>query len=253
MKSIRLLATIFVLLTPIHGFGAQEQTEKKDGDVVSKDEKKKPDHEHQTYLKVGLGCVETTIEGFGINVKGMTFDIETHFNKNHMGLSGWFVGYRKDDLTDSDSGHLLNFGAFRKIDMPAVALKMSGGAEWGIPTVDFSGTRFNYENGNPVSYEHLFLKHNSGIPGIGTSKDAVFYPFIELSLLKKWRWLLAEGGIRGNIQKFGFDKYHLGSDDLIFVSRDRIRLLPTFFVKAGIDIGRRRDRPKGDDSENMRK
>lgn len=235
MKKTLCLVAILMLLVPAQKLGAQERAG--DGESnTAKEKKKKSDHNHQTFLKIGLVHTGSEIEGFNVAVNGLSIDLETYFNKNHLGFSGWFVGYRKDDIRRADLGHLLNSGIFREADVPVVDLKFGGGIEWGMPSLDFSKTRFGYEGGDLVYYEHLFLKHNSGVPKLGPSKDAVLYPFLELSVLKRWTWFLAEGGARWNLQKFGLDKYRLDGDDVTFVSSNRIRMVPALFIKIGTTL-----------------
>ena len=108
--------------------------------------------------------------------------------------------------------------------------------EWGMPTPYFNRTRFSYENGELTSYEHLFLEHNSNVPKVGTSQDAVLYPFLELSVLKRWRLFLAEVGVRGNIQNLGFDKYYLNGDDFTSVPSDKTIVVPALFIKLGVSL-----------------
>lgn len=195
----------------------------------------KLDHNHQTYFKVGLVHTESEMEGFNIVVNGLSVDVETYFNNNHIGLSGWFVGYRKDDIRFSDFGHVLNAGVFRTVRTPVADLKIGGGAEWGIISLNYSKTRFSYDDGGMlVSYEHLFPHRNTDIPALGPSHDSSLYPFLEAGLLKRWEWFLVEVGVRGSIQKFGFDRYRLNGDNVEFVSSDKTRIVPAVFVKLGV-------------------
>jgi hypothetical protein len=202
-----------------------------------KNESKKPDHDHQTYLKGGLVHTESEMEGFNIVVNGPSVDLETYFNKHHAGLSGWFIGYRKDDLRYSDFGHVLNAGVFSTVGTPAVELKFAGGVEWGVTSLAYNRTRFNYDSDRLVSYEHFFLQKNTDIPALGPSHDSVMYPFVEAGILKRWEWFLVEAGIRGNIQKFGFDRYDLDGDEVSFYPINRTRIVPSFFIKLGFALG----------------
>jgi|SRR3989338_3459803 len=198
------------------------------------EETKKSDHSRQTYLKAGLVHTETCIENFSVVVNGLSIDLETYFNKNHLGLSGWSVGYRKDNLEFIDFGHLFNFSVFRTASISVVDLKVGGGVEWGIASTNYSKTRFSYNDSGLAEYEHLFLIKNSEVPFLKPSNDGTLYPFMELSLLKRNRRFLVEAGVRGNIQKFGFDRYRLDGDKLDFVSGDKTRVVPAAFVKLGI-------------------
>src|SRR3990167_9895384 len=119
VKKTLCLIAILILFVPAQELGAQERAS---------------DHNHQTFLKIGLVHTESEIKGFNVTINGLSIDLETYFNKNHLGFSGWFVGYRKDDIRRADFGHFLNSGIFRKADISVVDLKFGGGIEWGIPT-----------------------------------------------------------------------------------------------------------------------
>lgn len=224
-------AVVILLTFYMTAFRVEAQDGKKVENIVQ------PDHNHQTYLKSGLVHTGSEMEGFNIVVNGLSVDLETYFNKNHVGLSGWFVGYRKDDIRFIDFGHLLNGGVFRTVGTPVVDLKVGGGLEWGIISPNFSKTRFNYNNGMLVSYEHLFPHRNTDIPGVGPSHDSAMYPFVEMGFMKKWRLFLVETGVRGSIMRFGFDRYYLDGDNLSFVSSDKRRIIPSVFVKFGVALG----------------
>ena len=233
-----LILLLFCLVNVLRAQGqeiqAQEVQENQEEQEEKKKTDKKPDHRHQMFLKFGFVHTGSEIESFRIVVNGISVDLETYFNKNHAGFSGWFVGYRKDDTRFADFGHFINFGMFRVIGIPAMDLKISGGLEWGSPSLDFSKTRFSYRNGVLESYENLFLKKNFGVPKTEPSGDAVLYPFAEASILKRWRYILVETGVRGNIQSFGFDRYELAGDSLEFSSRDKTVIVPAVFIKFGL-------------------
>src|SRR3990167_4439601 len=81
------------------------------GALAQENENKK--HGYKTYLEGSVFHAEGDIEGFRYNINGLAVDIETYFNGSHIGLSGWSIGYRKDDLRYSDTGQLFNFKVFR--------------------------------------------------------------------------------------------------------------------------------------------
>src|SRR3989338_7745855 len=126
MKKFICLATILILPVSVQEIVAQDNYDNDESNTV-KEEKKKPDHNHQMYLKAGLDHVGTSIEGFDIVVNGLNIELETYFNKNHLGLSGWSVGYRKDDVRQIDFGHFFNLGVFREMAVPMVGFKFGGG------------------------------------------------------------------------------------------------------------------------------
>lgn len=233
-----LAAVIFVFFYSVLSVEAQSDTDKKEK------VERKPDHNHQTFLKGGLVHAETDIKGFKIVVNGLSIDIETYFNKNHAGLSSWFIGYRKDDLKFVDSGHFINGGVSRIVATPMLDIRIGGGLEWGSASLDFSKTRFNYKDGDLKSYEQLFLKKNSNLPGVGPSGDAVLYPFFEIGLLKRWAQFMVELGMKGNIQRFGFDRYKITGDILRFDSSNDTVITPSVFIKFGLSAGKSRKTKK---------
>lgn len=194
------------------------------------------DHRHQEYIKVGLVHVESKVESFNIVINGLSVDVETYFNKNHIGLSGWSAGYRKDDVRHADIGHTFNFSLFRTADIFVTDLRLGGGVEFGVISTNFDQTRFGYEDGVLIFYDHLFLKRNLNIPNTGPSNDAVIYPFAEASLVKRGSWYLLETGVRGSRHKLEFDEYRLGTGSLEFKSRQITRIIPSVFVKFGIRL-----------------
>lgn len=194
------------------------------------------DHRHQEYIKVGLVHVEAEVESFNVVINGLSVDIETYFNKKHIGLSGWSFGYRKDDIKYTEAGHTFNFNLFRTTDIFVVDLKLGGGVEFGVVSKNFDQTRFGYENEVLVFYDHLFLKRNLNIPNTGPSHDAVIYPFVEASLVKRGSWYLLETGLRGNRHQFEFDEYHFDTGGFEFKSRQITRIAPSIFVKFGIRL-----------------
>jgi len=221
-----LIALFLLLFCPVNVLRAQGQ------------EQESQDHKHQRFAKLGFVHTESEMEGFKIAINGLSVDFETYFNRNHIGLSGWFIGYRKDDLRYKDFGHLLNGGVFRTVGMPmTVDLKVSGGLEWGSVSSSYNQTRFNYDGLGLISYENLFLNKNTSAPKLGPGNNTALYPFVEVSLVKKWSRFLLETGVRGSIQKFGFDKYDLHDDSLSFVSSDRTRIVPALFIKLGLALG----------------
>lgn len=194
-----------------------------------------------TYVKFGIVHSQGSIEWADYVLNGFSIEVENHFEDKHLGLSGWSVGYRKDDFKYAEFGHMLNFDTFRvynlKVGKIRGDIKFGGGIEWGMPAHKFSHTKFNNGTGADISYSHVFLNTNSNIPGVGTRNDGVLYPFAKLSLARRSRSLFLEGGMRLSIMKFGIDEYSVSSDKLIVVTRDRRMTIPSVFVSIGLGIG----------------
>ncbi|OGN07901.1 MAG: hypothetical protein A2750_00395 [Candidatus Yanofskybacteria bacterium RIFCSPHIGHO2_01_FULL_45_42] len=231
MKRILTAFLIFLSCAAVDlGAQTQETQEKKTKET------EKNLHGHQIFVKLGLVRTESKIESFRSAVNGISVDLETYFNKRHFWLSGWSVGYKKDDIQFSNFGHLINGSVFGTVGVGVADIKFSGGVEWGMPSANFNKTRFHYGESGLMSYEHLFLQKNSNIPELEPSEDALLYPFAEIVLLKKGKRFLVEAGIRGNIQKFGLDSYFLNGDDLIFVSSSKTIIVPSVFIKFGVAL-----------------
>ena len=217
-----------------------------------KDEKNKGDHKHKrgTYLKIGLAHWQEDIFGhnsltkwkgnlFGsdYNLTSMDIEIETYFDSTHLQLSGWSIGYRKDDLRLTDSGHILSGKIFRNFNLKVFELKPSFGIEWGMPSLNFDKTKFNYgEDGSTVSYEHTYPHRNFDLPVLGIIKNGVSYPFTELSLVQRPGPFLIEGGMRLNFIKFGVDDYEITNDKITYNFSSRRVITPYLFVNIGIKM-----------------
>lgn len=228
MKRILILALLLILPS---GVFAQQVEENKS------EEKPEPKHNHDTYVKMGFNHWEGKVWDFNYNLNGVNFDIETYFNTTHLQLSGWSIGYRKDDLRYSDSGHLLNFKVFRTFDLKVVDAKIGGGGEWGMSAFVLDQTRFENTGDDSIRYRHVYPVRNSDAPYIGTMHDGVLYPIGEVSLLKRKSIFLIEGGIRESFMRFGNDGYTV-RNDISTYSFQRKRLpLMTVFVNVGIKIG----------------
>ena len=141
-----------------------------------------------TYLKLGLAHWQRNIFGsrsltrWRGNLFGSDFDltsaaleIETYFDRPHLQLSGWSLGYRKDALRYSDSGHMVHAGLFRSFNLAVFELRTSGGVEWGVPSLNFDTTVFDDRDDGIVRYNHVFPVKNADIPFIGTKKDGAVY------------------------------------------------------------------------------
>ena len=203
-----------------------------------------------TYLKLGLAHWQRNIFGsrsltrWRGNLFGSDFDltsaaleIETYFDRPHLQLSGWSLGYRKDALRYSDSGHMVHAGLFRSFNLAVFELRTSGGVEWGVPSLNFDTTVFDDRDDGIVRYNHVFPVKNADIPFIGTKRDGAVYPFIELSVVQRPGRFLLEGGMRINIVGFRFDDFEVdAADEITYAFTEKRVLMPYLFVNLGLKL-----------------
>ena len=239
-----LLTPLLILVLATNTIAQEPQNDKNKN-------QKKENNKHGVYIKGGLAHWQENIFsddslidwennnlfGTGYNLTSVSAEIETYFKNNHILLSGWSIGYRKDALRYSDFGHMFYARGFRNFNLKIFELKPSGGIEWGMPTLNFDKTYFNYLPNGSLNYTHIYPVKNSNVPSIGTSKDGAYYPFVELSIVKRPKIFLIEGGMRVNIIKFGISNYSVSPDDKIeYTFIDRKVIAPYLFINLGIKM-----------------
>ena len=161
--------------------------------------------------------------------------IESYFGDTFLQLSGFSIGYRKDALRFADSGHMFNGSLFRDFNLKAVALKAGGGVEWGMPSLNFDQTEFEFLTDGTVRYRHTYPDRNADVPFVGTTTDGAVYPFAELSLVYRPWIVLVEAGLRVNFIGFNFDDYEVGTTDDVRRSFVRRTItVPYLFVNLGV-------------------
>ncbi len=206
-----------------------------------------PSSDSATYLKIGLARWRGDVSSnnvftnwrsgpSGPEYKSIGLEIETYFDKNHLQLSGWSLGYRKDDIRYAELGHMFSGKAFRTFGLKGLELKSAAGIEWGMPSLSFDKTNFSYAEDGTVSYKHIYPYRNSNIPFAGTTKDGAIYPFMEFSAQRRTRAFLVEGGMRVNIIRFGFDDYSIKNDIITYNLRDKRTLVPYLFINFGLKM-----------------
>ena len=200
-----------------------------------------------TYVKLGLAHWQRNIFGgqsltrWEGNLFGSDFDltsaaleIETYFDRTHLQLSGWSVGYRKDVLRLRDSGHMVHAGLFRSFDLTVFEVRTSGGVEWGVPSLNFDTTVFDDRDDGTVRYNHVFPVKNANVPFVGTREDGAVYPFVELSVVQRPGRFLIEGGMRMNIVGFRFDDFEVDPmDEITYAFIEKRVVMPYLFVNLG--------------------
>jgi hypothetical protein len=203
-----------------------------------------------TYIKVGLGHWQGDIFssrsltqwdgnlfGSEYNLTSAEIEVERHFDHTRLFLSGFAVGYRKDALRFADSGHMFHAAVFRSINLGVFAVRAGGGVEWGVPSLNFDTTEFDYRADGALRYSHIHPAKNVDIPVVGTSKDGAAYPFGEVSIVQRPGRFLIEGGMRLNIVPFQFDNYEVDMADRITHGfSERNVLMPYLFVNIGFKI-----------------
>ena len=203
-----------------------------------------------TYLKVGLAqwqgdifsknsLTNWDVDLFGTNfeLRSVKLSVESYFRDTLMQLSGFSVGYRKDNLHRSESGHMMSLGLFRDIDVKVFAVKTSAGVEWGMPSFSFDQTVLRSGREGVVRYHHAYIYRNADIPFVGTSTDGVVYPFIEVSVLQRPWGLLFETGMRVGFPRFNLDDYEVSPRDLVGYALNRKRVIvPYVFAQFGVRV-----------------
>lgn len=192
-----------------------------------------PGHKHQTYIEAGISHSQGEVLGSDYLVNDLSIEIETYFNSLHWQLSGWGIGYRKDDLRYSDFGHMLYFKLFREVRFPFVSAKTSAGVEWGMPTINFDRTKFVYNNGLLESYSQVSLVRNSNVPFTGSDRDAAMYPIMEVSAVKRNKYFVVEAGARWNVMEFKKGEYVLVGDRVESKLSKEWKAIPYLFMNIG--------------------
>jgi hypothetical protein len=242
MTPFRLGLVVFLLLWLPAGVAAQDASPYQLTDTSGGD--------GGTYLKVGLAHWQGDIfsersltqwngDPFGVDYRltSIRVGIENYFDRRHLLLSGWAIGYRKDSIGQMDSGHMLNGGVFGSLDVKAFAVRLGGGLEWGVPSLNFDTSEFDYRTDGALRYSHTYPVKNVDVPGVGTTRDGALYPFLEGSIVERLGPLLLEGGMRVNFVRFQFDTYEVDSNDQITYGLSSRRvLMPMLFLDVGFRV-----------------
>jgi hypothetical protein len=171
--------------------------------------------------------------GADYNLTSINLNVESYFRKAFL-ISGVSLGYRKDVIWRIDSGHMFSVSVLRDIDCKLFALKVAGGGEWGIPSLNFDQTKFDVADDGTIRYRHTYPARNADIPFVHTARDGVLYPFVELSAVQRPGIFLLEAGVRLNFMPFNFDDYEITAQDVVQSSfQQRNILVPYLFVNLG--------------------
>ena len=164
-----------------------------------------------TYVKLGLAhwqgdifsessLTQWNVDLFGAdyNLTSLNLEFETYF-RGALLVSGFSLGHRKDAMRSADTGHMLSAMLFRDFNLKVLALKAGGGVEWGIPSMNFDLTEYDYTVEGTVRYRHTYLARNARVPVEGVVKSSgTTYPFFGLSAVQRPGPLLFEFGMRVN-------------------------------------------------------
>ena len=173
----------------------------------------------------------------GYNLTSINVEVESYFGETFLQLSGFSIGYRKDVIRRADSGHMFSAAVFRDMDVKVLAVKVGGGMEWGMPSLNFDRTEFGVGVDGTVRYRHTHPDRNADVPLIGTRTDGAHYPFVELSVVQRPWALLTEFGVRINVIGFNFDDYEVSAGDRVAYSFTRERVLvPYLFANFGVRL-----------------
>lgn len=207
------------------------------------------DRKPGTYMKFGLAhwqgnifnegsLTQWTVDLFGAqyNLTSVNVEVETYFSGTFL-ISGFSLGYRKDALRYIDSGHMFSAGLFRDLDLKVAALKAGGGMEWGLPSLNFDQTEFDFGNDGTTRYRHTHPGRNAYVPFVGTKSDGALYPFVEVSAVQRPGNLLLQAGMRVNVITFHFDDYEVSPADVVTHAFSQRRVLvPFLFVNLGFRL-----------------
>jgi hypothetical protein len=212
-------------------------------------EKPAEDRKSGTYLKVGLAYWQGDIfsessltrwngDPFGADyaLTSVGVEVETYLPWASFPISGFAIAYRKDAVPSFESGHMLSGTLFHDVDLRVLAVKAGGGAEWGIPTLNFDREEFDVAADGTVRYHHTYLHRNSTVP-VGTRPNGALYPFLAVSLINRPGPLLLELGMRVSFIRFRFDEYEVrAADQVIRAFGERRVGVPYLFGNVGLRV-----------------
>ena len=246
MRSTRLVLAVTLLVGLPAVTAAQYAPPKHPIEVGLSEE----DAKGATYLKIGLAHWQGNIfspdsltrwngDPFGADYRltSVNVGLERYFGRRRLLLSGFAIGYRKDAIDQKFSGHMIHGGVFGSLDLKAFELRAGGGVEWGVPSLNFDTSTFDYGTDGAIRYNHTYPVKNASVPGVGTTRNGALYPFLEGSIVERVGPLLVEGGMRVNLVRFQIDNYEVDSKDQITYGFTSTRvLMPMLFVDVGFKV-----------------
>jgi hypothetical protein len=232
------LALVFCVLAPATLLAQTESTEDAPGGRKA-----------GPYIKLGLAYWQGDIfnessltrwsgELFGADyaLTSVSVEIDAYLPWAAFPISGFAIGYRKDALPSREAGHMLSGTLFHDFDLKVLAVKVGGGAEWGIPSLNFDQTEVEVAADGTVRYRHTYPGRNSNIP-VGSRPNGIVYPFVVLSLVTRPGRLLLECGMRVNFIRFHFDDYEVRPGDQVTRAFDERQVrVPYLFANIGLRL-----------------
>jgi len=202
-----------------------------------------------TYFKLGLAYWQGDIfsessltrwsgDLFGADyaLTSVSLEVDTYLPWAFFPISGFAIAYRKDALPSFEAGHMLSGTVFHDFDLKVLAVKLGGGAEWGIPSLNFDQTEYDVAADGTVRYRHTYPDRNSTVP-VGSRPNGVVYPFVVLSLVSRPGPLLLEFGMRVNFIRFHFDDYEVRPGDRVIRAFDEKQVrVPYLFANFGLRL-----------------
>lgn len=183
------------------------------------------------FLKVDFMKSEGAVQNVSHNADSVSVEIESNFAKDKLFLSGWALGYRKEDIHFVDAGHYFSLRTFHNFDLHFTNMQLGIGEEWGYPSLTSEKTISGIDANHPEAFSHVFLIRNSSVPALGADHDGTLYPFVTMTLSKKVGIFKLEGGLRMDIRKFGVDTYGPGGQ---FSLSDKWTVSPSVLVGFGL-------------------
>lgn len=228
-KSALLFVCLFLINGPLFA-QSTKPTEK------AKQTKKSQKTKSGTYLKMELIHGDFGLYDFDYYFNDLGFEIENHWAKRHGGLSGFSVGYRKEDFSSSEYGHFINGKFFWKVDKRGFYFKPGVGVEWGKPSYRFEQTKFSYSDTELISYRRIYRERNAWMP-IGVKDTGMFNPFFDFSIGQKAGLFIFEGGARIGYDKFVVNIFQFQNGNLVFQGLNgEYKFVPTIYVGVGLKL-----------------
>lgn len=181
-------------------------------------------------LNFGFYHSEGTLKGEHYSFNHLGLDLEKNWDRNKIGLSGWSLGYRKEELNKKHFGHFVNFGVFRRFDVwSGFYVKPGLKLEWGLPSDRLDHTMFR-EDG---SYTYVYLLRNSNLPR-EINRGFFFWPVVDIKVGRTVSKFVFEAGLRGGYSEVVVEKYRFPKEDFQFeIDKNRV-VIPSAVVTVGI-------------------
>jgi len=202
-----------------------------------------------TYIKLGLAHWQGDIFsessltrwsgdlfGADYDLTSVSLEVDTYLPWGSFPISGFALTYRKDAIPSVEAGHMLSGTLFHDFDLKVLAVKVGGGVEWGIPSLNFDQTDFDVGADGTVRYVHTYPYRNSTAP-VGSRPNAALYRFLAVSLVQRPGPLLLEFGMRVNFIRFHFDEYEVRPGDQVLRAFDERQVrVPYLFANIGLRL-----------------